>query len=161
MNKISEAKIPNIREEILSSPKFLANVQIAMRAMSQEHVDAVNTHLDLISDPGEFEDLVCKHRAESKSKVDTNKMNSHIIGPMIALIERINKMSIEQKTLMDRTSNLVYKLEAKIEQNGKDLNESINTKIEQELNNLLEDSEELKSKVQKAIKSLLESEYFT
>lgn len=40
-----------------------------------------------------------------KAKVNTKTIKTHIIRPMNALIERVNKIAIAQKALMDRTSN--------------------------------------------------------
>lgn len=78
---------------------------------------------------------------------------------MNALIEQINKMYIAQKTLMDRTSNRIYKLEAKMEQMEQDIDKTIDLKIEEALHNLFKKDEDLQSKVKKAIKPVLESEY--
>lgn len=100
----------HIKNEIQSSPSFLSSLRIAMRIASQDQVDATYTYLALLHDPGEFEDFLNEHKPELKSKANTNKINTHIIGPKNALRERVNKMDIAQKRAMNWTSNRITKL---------------------------------------------------
>lgn len=132
-----------------------------MRAASQGQVDKIDAQLDLLPDPAEFEDFVNEHNAELKSKGNTNTIKTHIIGPMNSIIERVNKMAIAQKTLMDRTSNGISKLGAKIEELEQDLEESIDAKIEDALENLFNNDDKFQSKFHGTVKSLLYYEYFT
>lgn len=64
MNKIMEAVIPNIRKKILSSKKLCSNLRVAMCETSQEKVDAITYHFDLLLDPEELEDIVNEHAVE-------------------------------------------------------------------------------------------------
>lgn len=67
-----------------------------MRIAFQDHVDAINAHLDLFPDRGEFEDFHNDHKTELKAKDNKNTINYHIIKPIIALAERVHKMAITQ-----------------------------------------------------------------
>lgn len=51
MNKIIQAIILHVRVEIILSPSFLASLRISMHAASQDHVDAINAHLELFLTP--------------------------------------------------------------------------------------------------------------
>lgn len=126
---------PYIRDQILLSPSFLVSLLIAMLATSNEQAATINAHLNLLPNCGEFKDFDSKHTAKLKSKTNTNTIKVHIIGPENALIERVN-MTMAQKTLLNRKSNRIYKLEAKIEQMEQGLNENIDAKIEEALHNL-------------------------
>lgn len=80
-SKIIKATITHVRDEILSSPNFLSSSLIAMRADSQDQVDAIaiNACIELLHDTGKFKDFVNEHTAELKSKVNKNKIKTHII----------------------------------------------------------------------------------
>lgn len=58
---------------------------------------------------------------------------------------------------MDRTSTRIAKLETKIEQMESYLEDTIDTKVEQAPENLFDDGENFKTKVQSAIQSIIES----
>lgn len=51
MNKVLETMVPHIWN-------FLTHLRIAMRATSQEQVDEINAHLNVLPDPGELKDFV-------------------------------------------------------------------------------------------------------
>lgn len=130
MNKIFEESTPHVREKILSSPIFLTSLRIAIPSTAQDQFGESNASLDLISAPCKFKDYFIDHTAELKEKANMNTIKTHITGPINALIEHVNKMAIAQKALMDRTSNRICKLEAKIEKMEQNLDESIYVKIE-------------------------------
>lgn len=106
MNKIFEASKLQIRNKILPNPRLLARFRIAMRTASQDY--ASNAHLDLLPNPGQFEDFFNKHTAELKEKANRTTIKHHIISTINALIKHINKMARAQKRLMNHTSNRIY-----------------------------------------------------
>lgn len=68
-------------------------------------------------------------------------------------------MSVAKKTLMDCTSNRIYKLETKIRE-IEQVEKPIDSKTEEVLHNQLEKDVDLESKVRNEVKSLFEYEYF-
>lgn len=65
---------------------------------------------------------------------------------MKAVIDRVEKMSIAQKTIMDRTPTRIAELKTKIEQMEGDLEDTIDTKIEEALEELFDLNKNFKSK---------------
>lgn len=56
---------------------------------SQYQIEAINAHLDLPLDPGEFEEVVNDHTAEMKTKEKIKTIKIHIVGHMRALIDLV------------------------------------------------------------------------
>lgn len=52
MNKMTEGKVPHVRDAILLSPSFLTNLRIAIRTTSQKQFNVINAHLDLLLEAG-------------------------------------------------------------------------------------------------------------
>lgn len=102
MVKVIEITVLHVRDEFLSSPSFLTNLRIAIRASTQERVDEISAHLYLLPNLGEFEDFVTEYTAQLNSEANTNTIKTHIIGPMNALIDLKNGHS--SKNPMDGIS---------------------------------------------------------
>lgn len=131
-----------------------------MSATLQEQVVAISAHLDLFLGPGEFEYIVNELTALFKSKANTSTMKQHIIAPINALIYLIHRMTTAQKMQMDFKSNWIIVLE-KSKKWKKELEDTIDSKIEESLDNLFDNEENFESKVQNVVKSLLKSDDFT
>lgn len=127
--KTIEATTPHVLGEMILSSSFLTSLKFAIGATSWEQVDAMNAHLDLLPDPGEFEDFVKEHKAEFKWKENKNTIKTYTMRPMNELINRVKKMEVEQKTHMDCTSTRITELETKFEQMKSKCEGKIDTKI--------------------------------
>lgn len=73
-------------------------------------------------------------------------IKQHMIKLMNELIGRVNRITIAQKTLMGRTWNRVSKIEMKIEQMEKYIKDTIDFKIEEDIDNLFDNDEKFESK---------------
>lgn len=73
-----------------------------MSTTSQSRVHSINIHLNLLPDPVSLRKL-WTNTAELKAKANKNKIKNHMIGRMTGLIERLKKMAIAQKMIMERT----------------------------------------------------------
>lgn len=135
-----------VRIEILSSRNFLSSLHMVTYTAFLDRVGAINAHVDLLPDPGEFEDFVDEHTAQFKAKANKNKIKIHIINPINALIKRF-KNGHSAKRLIDRTKNPISELEMKIEEIKRDLEDTFDSKVEEAIDNLFENGESFASKV--------------
>lgn len=104
---------------------------------------------------GEFKDFVNENTTELKTNANTITIKENIIGPMNALMEGVNNTSIVQKTLIGHTLNLITELESKMEQKEQCLEDIVDSKIEEALDDLFYSDGNSESEVQDAVKALL------
>lgn len=61
MYKILETTVSLLRKELLESQNSQIRLRISMRTATQDQVEAINAHLDLLPGPRKLEDILEEH----------------------------------------------------------------------------------------------------